>query len=101
MEHVAAWKSSGERARVYARAHGLSSGNLYAWSNQERGASKESESGGSSFVPVRIAPGGMDSYLGSRVTLRSGGLECVIEDAGGPESLASLAEAIRRKVFDV
>jgi transposase-like protein len=101
MEYVASWKRSGESAHAYAKAHDLSSSNLYAWSSKERQSSGEGASTGSAFVPVRIAPAAMGTHMGSRVTLRANGFECVIEDTHGPEALASLAEVLKRKVFDV
>jgi len=98
-EHLIAWKRSGRSARCYAAEHGLSVARLYAWSSKKRG-SPAKRACGSSFVPVRIAPGGF-SGTGLRVTLKSRGLECVIEGADGPVAFAALAAALKREVFDV
>jgi transposase-like protein len=98
-EHLIAWKRSGRSARDYAAEHGLRAANLYAWSKKKRAGRPERESG-SSFVPVRIALGGV-SGTEPRVTLKTGGLECVIEGADAPEAFAALAGALKREVFDV
>lgn len=98
-EHLIAWQRSGRSARDYAAEHGLRAANLYAWSKKKRAGPRERASG-SSFVPVRIAPEGF-SGMGPRVTLKAGGLECVIEGAGAPEAFAALAAALKREVFDV
>lgn len=98
-EHLTAWKRSGRSARDYAAEHGLRAANLYAWSKKERAGGRE-RAPDSSFVPVRIAPG---TFSGTepRVTLKTGGLECTIEGAGGPEAFAALAAALKREVLDV
>ena len=98
-EHLIAWKRSGQSARDYAAAHGMSTASLYAWSAKRRNSPAKRTSG-SSFVPVRIAPGGF-SAAGLRVTLKVHGMECVIEGAGGPGAFAELAAALKREVFDV
>lgn len=98
-EHFVAWKRSGRSARDYAAEHGLRAANLYAWSMKQRSAPREAVPS-SSFVPVRIAPNSF-SGTGLRVTLKARGLECTIEGGGGPEDLAALAAALKRKVFDV
>jgi hypothetical protein len=99
IEHLSAWKHSGRSARDYAAEHGLRAANLYAWSKKRRSARREPASG-SSFVPVRIAPGSFPG-TGLRVTLKARGLECMVEGADGPEALAALAAALKREVFDV
>jgi len=98
-EHLIAWKRSGRSARDYAAEHGLRAANLYAWSSKERKGQLEPACG-SSFVPVRIAPGSF-AGTGPRVTLKARSFECVIEGAESPEALAALAAALRREVFDV
>jgi transposase-like protein len=98
-EHLIAWKRSGQSARDYAAEHGLSTASLYAWSAKKRDSPAKRASG-SSFVPVRIAPGG-SSGTGLRVTLKSRGMECVIEGADAPGAFAELAAALKREVFDV
>ena len=98
-EHLIAWKRSEQSARDYAAEHGLSAASLYAWSAKKRGSPAKRASG-SSFVPVRIAPGGF-SGTGLRVTLKSRGLECVIEGVDEPGAFAALAAALKREVFDV
>lgn len=97
--HLNAWKHSGRSARDYAAEHGLNAANLYAWSKKQHCARRESSSG-SSFVPVRIAPGGFPA-MGVRVTLKACGLECMIEGLDGPDALAALAAALKREVLDV
>jgi len=97
--HLSAWKHSGQSARDDAAEHGLNASNLYAWSKKQNCARPESESG-SSFVPVRIAAGGFPA-MGVRVTLKAGGLECMIEGLDGPDALATLAAALKREVLDV
>ena len=98
-EHLIAWKRSSLSARDYAAEHGLSTASLYAWSAKKRDGPAKRASG-SSFVPVRIAPGNF-SGAGLRVTLKAHGMECVIEGAGGPGAFAELAAALKREVFDV
>lgn len=97
--HLAAWKGSGQSASEYAAQHGLSAASLYAWSTKNRGNPAKRASG-SAFVPVRITPSGF-SGAGPVVTLKSRGLECVIEGAEGPGAFAALAAALMREVFDV
>ena len=98
-EHLIAWERSGLSARDYAADHGLSVASLYSWSKKKRSDRREPVSG-SSFVPVRIAPGGFCGS-GLRVTLKGQGLECIIEGADGPEDLVSLTSALKREVFGV
>ena len=97
--HLTAWKSSRQSARDYAAEHGLSAASLYAWLAKKRGDPAKRDSG-SSFVPVRIAPGGF-SGTGPRLTLKARDIECVIEGADGPGGFSELAAAIKREVFDV
>ncbi|MGB0743876.1 MAG: IS66 family insertion sequence element accessory protein TnpA [Opitutales bacterium] len=94
-----AWKRSGRSARDYAAEHGLRVANLYAWSKRRRCA-ENARASGSSFVPVRIAPGGFPGS-GLRVTLKARGLECVIEGTGAPEAAVALTAALKREVLDV
>jgi len=99
IEHLSAWKRSGQSARDYAAAHGLRAANLYTWSKKQR-SDRRGPTSGSSFVPVRIAADSFSS-MGLRVTLKARGLECMIEGADGPEALATLVAALKREVFDV
>ena len=100
--HLAAWKRSGESARVYAAAHGLRAANLYAWSHKSGASSTNaSQAQRSPFVPVRIGPVSSTGRGEPRITLRTEGLECLIEGAESAEAFALLAGALKRELFDV
>ena len=100
--HLAAWKRSGQSARIYAAAHGLRSANLYAWSHKYGVTGTNSaQAGPSPFVPVRISPVDSANSTAPRIVLKVPGLECVIEGAGTAEAFAALVGALRREVFDV
>lgn len=106
--HLASWKRSGLSGPAYARAHGLSPANLYAWRGKALGggasasAARPAAKTASPFVPVRIAPGPPAAGTAPRVVLRDGyGLECVIEGAVDAGAFAALAGALKREVFGV
>ena len=98
-DHLSAWKRSGRSARDYAAEHGLRAANLYTWSKKAR-SGRLGRAVVSSFVPVRIAPAGF-AGTGLRVTLKAGGMECVIEGVEEPQALGRLAAALKREVLDV
>lgn len=95
--HLASWKQSGQSAQVYADAHGLLAGNLYAWSARAHShGSNESP-----FVPVRLSVPNSSARGTPTITVRRGELEYTITGTSSSEELVGLVQLLKREVFDV
>jgi hypothetical protein len=60
LAEVVRWRSSGQKADVYARAHGLHAGTLAFWASRLRGematVGRRSAGNRGQFLPVRVVP---------------------------------------------
>lgn len=104
--HLANWEKSALSARDYAREHGMTDKNLYAWRRQTRrlgeGKCVRTTGGGGTFVPVRLNAPAWPAGGSLRVSLRSAaGLEVEVSGAPGITELVSAIKALKEGVFDV
>lgn len=91
-EHLSAWEGSGLSAMAYAREHGITDKNLYAWRRQSRLENSRTETPESTaFVPVRISTPLSTSMSSLTLTLRSAGIEVELCGLASSTELASLA----------
>lgn len=107
INHLDAWKRSGQSAQDYARAHGIRLGNLYRWKRKSAQChDTERPAEHSPFIPVRLAGALHSSDYAQAANLpsmifRSGDFECQLTGGSDIDTVVTLAKRLKQEVFDV
>jgi len=85
LRHVAAWRSSGQTAYAYSRAHGLSQASLQRWAEHAERASVPA------FAKVEVVP---KPAPGTTLVVRVGRAELVVGAGFDAELLRRVVQAL-------
>ncbi|MFM2420220.1 MAG: hypothetical protein RL385_4943 [Pseudomonadota bacterium] len=86
---VAEWKASGQSAREFAAARGLSRGSLFYWSSE---LAREAPTPAAKLLPVRVMPSVVPTAR--EVELTVGSVRVRLDGQASPAYVAALARAL-------